>query len=169
MKVKQIIVGSMGVCCYILGCEKTGLGIVIDPGGSEDEILPELDGLNIKYIVATHGHADHVCGMAALRKKTSGRTVMHLADDEFFSQSQVRQFFSHLGLDHAPPADIKVQDGDILEAGGVRLTVLHTPGHTPGGICLYSAPHLFTGDTLFAGGVGRTDLPGGSHQQLFQS
>ena len=94
---------------------------------------------------------------------------MHSADADFFSQQQVEQFFSQLGLPASPPVDKKVEDGDILSFGSESLKIIHTPGHTPGGICLYGESNLFTGDTLFAGGVGRTDFPGGDTKQLLNS
>jgi hydroxyacylglutathione hydrolase len=171
MLTKQMTVGMMGVCCYIAACEKTKQGVIIDPGGNEDEILAACEelGLSVKYIVNTHGHPDHVCGNGRLKTATGAEIVMHSADADFFSQQQVEQFFSQLGLPASPPVDKKVEDGDILSFGSESLKVIHTPGHTPGGICLYGEPNLFTGDTLFAGGVGRTDFPGGDTKQLLNS
>lgn len=171
MQVKQMIVGMMGVCCYIVSCDKTRAAVIIDPGGNEDDILAacQQENLKVKYIVNTHGHPDHVCGNGKLKKSTGADIVMHAADADFFSQDSVEQFFSQLGLPASPPVDKRVEDGDALIFGNETLTVIHTPGHTPGGMCLYSQPDLFTGDTLFAGGVGRTDFPGGSTKQLMDS
>jgi glyoxylase-like metal-dependent hydrolase (beta-lactamase superfamily II) len=171
MHIKQMTVGMMGVCCYILSCEETGEGLIIDPGGNEDQILEACQSKNIsvKYIVNTHGHPDHVCGNKRLKDATHAQIVMHAEDADFFGQKNVEQFFSQLGLPPSPPVDNRVTDGDVITFGRESLSVIHTPGHTPGGICLYSNPHLFTGDTLFAGGVGRTDFPGGSTQQLLHS
>ncbi|MEW6428125.1 MAG: MBL fold metallo-hydrolase [Thermodesulfobacteriota bacterium] len=168
MIVEQLTVGVMGVCCYVIGCPETGKGLIVDPGGDEDDVLAAVKkhGLAIELIVNTHGHPDHVCGNGVLRKKTGAAIAMHEADADFFARPDIVQYFSALGLPPSPPVDRRLADGDILEAGTVRLAVIHTPGHTPGGICLYSAPHLFTGDTLFAGGVGRTDFPGGSTSKL---
>lgn len=161
----------MGVCCYIAACEETREGVIIDPGGGENEILAACDQekLTIKYIINTHGHPDHVCGNAKLKEATGADIVMHSADAEFFGQASVESFFSQLGLPASPPVDKQVEDGDKITFGNETLEVIHTPGHTPGGICLYSPPNLFSGDTLFAGGVGRTDFPGGSTQQLLDS
>ena len=171
MIVKQLIVGNMGVCCYILGCEETLNGVVIDPGGNIPDIMATVEesGLKLKYIIATHGHSDHVCGNRELREKTGAEIVMHKEDGDFFGKEEVQKYFSVFGLDHSPSPDITVKDGDAIEFGKEKLIVIHTPGHTPGGICLYAKPHLFTGDTLFAGGIGRTDFPGGSQEELFSS
>lgn len=171
MRIKQMTVGMMGVCCYIVSCEETKEGLIVDPGGNEDEILAacQNEDLKVQYIVNTHGHPDHVCGNKRLKDATGAKIIMHTADADFFGQKQVEQFFSQLGLPASPPVDIRVVEADTIVFGRESLTVIHTPGHTPGGICLYSKPHLFTGDTLFAGGVGRTDFPGGSTQQLLNS
>ena len=94
---------------------------------------------------------------------------MHADDADFFGRPEVERYFSMLGLPASPAADRLVRDNDLIELGSIRLQVIHTPGHTPGGICLYAAPHLFTGDTLFVGGVGRTDFPGGDTATLINS
>lgn len=168
MKVEQQMVGMMGVCCYILSCENTAKAAIVDPGGDEQRVLDRVNelGLDVEYIIATHGHPDHVCGNRKIKEATDGAIVMHEVDDEFFSQSQVQNYFSMLGLEASPPTDVLVKEGDLITFGDVSLRVIHTPGHTPGGMCLYSAPHLITGDTLFVAGIGRTDFPGGSHQEL---
>ncbi|AGF78746.1 Zn-dependent hydrolase, glyoxylase [Desulfocapsa sulfexigens DSM 10523] len=171
MFLKQITVGSMGVCCYIVGCSKTSLCAVIDPGGDEDTILEEVKkaGLTIDSIIATHGHPDHVCGNRILKEASGADIIMHEADSAFFSKPEVQNYFSMLGLEPSPPADRTVKDGDVITVGEEELLVIHTPGHTPGGICLYCAPDLITGDSLFVGGIGRTDFPGGSHDELIRA
>jgi glyoxylase-like metal-dependent hydrolase (beta-lactamase superfamily II) len=171
MRIKQMTVGMMGVCCYIVSSNETKEAVIIDPGGNEEDILAacQQENLKVKYIINTHGHPDHVCGNEILKKSTGADIVIHAADADFFGQERIEQFFSQLGLPASPPADKLVVDGDTLIFGNESLKVIHTPGHTPGGICLYSAPNLFSGDTLFAGGVGRTDFPGGSTQELLQS
>lgn len=168
MQVQQFVVGMMGVCCYIVSCEKTGEAVIIDPGGDEERLLAIVreQGLKIKYIVNTHGHLDHVCGNGAIQSATAAPIVMHEADIAYFGDPAIKGYFSRLGLAESPPADMGVRDGDSIEFGEEKLQVIHTPGHTPGGMCLYSAPHCFTGDTLFVGAVGRTDFPKGSMQQL---
>jgi glyoxylase-like metal-dependent hydrolase (beta-lactamase superfamily II) len=171
MILKQLTVGSMGVCCYIIGCEKTKRGAIVDPGGGEKTILATVKdmGLGIDYIIATHGHPDHVCGNRIIQEATGAKIVMHEEDAAFFFKKEVQSYFSMLGLEPSPPVDVTVKDGESITIGEEELRVIHTPGHTPGGICLYNPPDLITGDTLFVGGIGRTDFPGGSHQQLIDS
>jgi hydroxyacylglutathione hydrolase len=164
-------VGTMGVCCYLVACEETRKAMLIDVGGDEERLLAlcEKEGVSVEYIVGTHGHPDHVCGNARLQAATGARIVLHEADAAFFGRPEVVQYFSMLGLPPSPPADLTVADSDRLTVGTVSLEVIHTPGHTPGGICLYGAPNLFTGDTLFVGGIGRTDFPGGDGRQLLEA
>ncbi len=171
MRIEQISVGAMQVCCYIVSCETTNEAAIIDPGGDEELILGrcQKNNLQVKYIIATHGHPDHVCGNGHLKDKTGAQIVMHTKDAAFFWQPETRQYFSMLGLPESPKPDILVNDGDTITIGKETLQVIHTPGHTPGGMCLYNPPDCFTGDTLFAGGVGRTDFPGGSTQELLHS
>ncbi len=171
MIVRQIIVGSMAVCCYIAACEKTKKAAVIDPGGDVDKILAEVEqmGVTVDYVIATHGHPDHVCGNRAIQEATGAKIIMHKDDERFFGQDEVKQYFSMLGMEPSPPADIEVEEGDEITIGEEKFQVIHTPGHSPGGMCLYNSPDLITGDTLFVGGLGRTDFPGGSHQELLDS
>jgi glyoxylase-like metal-dependent hydrolase (beta-lactamase superfamily II) len=171
MQIKQLIVGTMEVCCYIVSCEKTGKAAIIDPGGNENKILSVANDnkLDIEYIIATHCHPDHVCANGPIKKATEAKIVMHREESEFFSQAKVRDYFSMLGLAGSPPADILVEDNESIDFGEVSLKVIHTPGHTPGGICLYGPGNCFTGDTLFVGAVGRSDFPGGSTSQLQNS
>lgn len=171
MIIHQLNVGPMGVCCYIIACEKTLKGAIIDPGGDEEQILTTCDRQNIsvEYIIATHAHPDHVCGNSAIKKATGAPIVMHGDEAAFISRPEISQFFAQLGLAASPPADRLVRDGDTINFGEVSLRVIHTPGHTPGGICLYAAPNLFAGDTLFVGSVGRTDFPGGNTDQMLNA
>ncbi len=161
----------MGVCCYIVSCAKTSKAAIIDPGGDEEKILDACnrDHLDVIYIIATHGHPDHVCSIGPIQQATGAKIIMHSADADFFGKPDIKAYFSQLGLAESPPPDILVEDGDTITIGDETLTVLHTPGHTPGGICLYNPPDCITGDTLFVGGVGRTDFPGGSMGELSHS
>lgn len=171
MRIEQIPVGMMQVCCYIVSCEETGEAAIIDAGGDENLILDRCrkNSLQVKYLIATHGHPDHVCGNHRIKEATGAQIVMHGDDAVFFWQPEVQSYFSMLGLPESPKPDILVKDGDIITFGNEQLRVIHTPGHTPGGMCLYNPPDCFTGDTLFAGGVGRTDFPGGSSGELMES
>ncbi len=172
MKVIQMLVGQMGVFAYIVGCEKTGEAIVIDPAGDEEEIVAKAaeEGLKIVKIVNTHTHADHTCGNTKIKELTGAEIIAHEADAPSMDSAHNQSFAQMLGCSRLLPADATVAAGDVVTAGEeVALKVLHTPGHSPGCICLYTPGHVFTGDTLFVGGVGRTDLPGGSMGQMLKS
>lgn len=170
MFVKQIQVGGFAVFAYIVACKNTNEALVIDPAAEEDRIFKEAEsrGYTIKYIVNTHSHIDHVMGNRRMKDLTNAEIIIH----EKESSALVQQSPYMMQMFHAepsPPADITVRNGDIITIGKVSLKVLNTPGHSPGSICLYNKGMVFTGDTLFVGGVGRTDLGGGSLQQLVSS
>jgi hydroxyacylglutathione hydrolase len=170
MFVKQIQVGGFAVFAYIVACKVTNEALVIDPASEEDRIFKEAKnrGYNIKYIVNTHSHIDHVMGNRRMKELTNAEIIIH----EKESSALIQQSSSMMQMFHAepsPPADITVKEGDIITIGETSLRVIHTPGHSPGCICLYHNGMVFTGDTLFVGGVGRTDLGGGSLQQLVSS
>ena len=133
----------MGVCCYIVACEKTGKAAVVDPGGDEERILREADGMGVtvEYIITTHGHPDHVCGVRKIQEATGAKIIMHAEDASFFDAPEVKSYFSMLGMEPCPPVDIQVKEGDVIHIGEEKLEVIHTPGHTPGGMCLYNADH----------------------------
>jgi len=171
MKIEQIMVGYMQVFCYLVYDENTGEAVLIDPAGNEDDLLELLSKKNLKlvYIVNTHGHADHTCGNDYLRKATGAGVVMHTRDNIFFQKPENVMFAGAMGFTPAGPADISVNDGDELSFGSAKMKFIHTPGHTPGSCCILIDGNLFTGDTLFVGAVGRTDLPGGSFEQLIES
>jgi glyoxylase-like metal-dependent hydrolase (beta-lactamase superfamily II) len=166
-------VGMLGCNCSILGDEVSREAIVIDPGDDISEIVALLEkhGLTVKTIAITHAHIDHIGGAAKLRALTGAPVYMH-ADDSFLAENLAMQA-QWLGI--APPEnpgiDTAAKEGDVLKAGGIEASVLHTPGHTPGSISLF-LPHekkLIAGDTLFRGSVGRTDLPGGDSAAIARS
>ena len=174
MILKKLVVGPFAANCYIIGSELTKEGMIIDPGDEAGEILKSVrDGqLDIKFIVLTHGHIDHVGAVKEVKEVTGAEVCVHTDDAKSIS-GQEGQLISRLvsGLSYsAPPSpDRLLKGGDSIDLGDLHLGVLHTPGHTPGGICLLGNGVLFTGDTLFNCGIGRTDLPGGSYSQLMNS
>ena len=171
MKVIQLDVGNLGTNCYILYCENTHEAAVIDPGGNSDRIVSALQREKLKpvCIVNTHGHGDHIAANTTI-KEIYGIPVYIHADDADMLTSAAKNLSGFIGMGFAcPPADKKLTDGDAIQIGTIQAKVLHTPGHTPGGICLLAGDLLFSGDTLFAESIGRTDFPGGSYRQLLTS
>jgi len=168
--VKQMEVGRMAVFAYLVGCEKTKEALLIDPAGDEDRILEvaSKNGLHIKYIVNTHSHVDHILGNRRMKDVTDATIVIHEKEAHALTH-QSQYMLNMFGADPSPPAGKTVKDGDVITVGEVSLSVIHTPGHSPGSICLHCDGLVFTGDTLFVGGVGRTDLEGGSTQVLVSS
>ena len=171
MLVEQMRVGPMAVFSYIVGCEQENEGLIIDPAGSEKRILARAGdlGLTIKYVVNTHGHADHTCGNRTVLSKTGADLVVHREDAGEILRGLNKAFSLAMGKRPSPEAHRLVTDGDFIKIGQTGLKVIHTPGHSAGSICLYGDGHLFTGDTLFVGAVGRTDLKGGSLEILLDS
>ncbi len=171
MDIEQIKVGFMDVFCYLVSCPRTKEAIAIDPAGDEEYVVQRITekGLNLKYIVNTHGHADHTGGNGRIKELTGASIIMHEVDNEFFSLPEWANHALQMGFAPSPPADICVKDNDYIEVGDVKLKVIHTPGHTPGGMCLYGDGNLFTGDTLFVGAIGRTDFPGGDYNTFMMS
>jgi hydroxyacylglutathione hydrolase len=167
MIVRQYEVGSLSVFAYLVADEKTKEGLFIDPAAETDKLVREADslGVKIRYIVNTHSHIDHVMGNREMAAKTGARIVIHEADAGTLVRPPA-YLLEMFNATASPPADVLVREGDLIEAGGVSLRVLHTPGHSPGAICLYQEGMVFTGDTLFVGGVGRTDFPGCSWEDL---
>lgn len=172
MHLEVLEVGPAAANCYLVICQETGQAAVIDPGGEPERILAAIEkrGANVQYIINTHGHADHIAANAAVKEATGAPILIHTGDAPYLTDTR-KSLLLYLGQDKAgPPADRLLREGDIITVGkGVTLEVLHTPGHTPGGICLKGDGFVFTGDTLFAGSIGRTDFPGGSFSTLINS
>ncbi len=171
MQITQLTTGTMQVFCYLIGCPASRHAAVIDPGGDEEKILAiaAAAGMTIRWIVNTHGHPDHTLGNARLREATGAAIVMHVDDARWITTPEAGAAFASMGLPFSPPPDRTVTDGEVLPLGEFGLTVLHTPGHSPGSICLLAPGNLFTGDSLFVGAAGRVDLPGGSFETLMAS
>ncbi len=152
MLVKSLVLGFLEENCYFLIDDRSGKALVIDPGDEEEKILDFIKGENLEvtHILLTHGHPDHVGAVPALVKETGAGVFLHESDARLF------------GL----PTAEKLEEGRTFILGGEKISVLHTPGHSPGSVCYVGPDHIFTGDTLFAGTVGRTDLPGGSGKDL---
>jgi glyoxylase-like metal-dependent hydrolase (beta-lactamase superfamily II) len=173
MQIETLIVGPLQVCCYLVYDEETKEGVVIDPGDSDPEILRRISTLNLKitYILGTHGHPDHIVGVDFLRKALKAPFLLHKDDDRFFQEPENFLTFKVWGFPENPRADALLKDGETLTFGGINLQVIHTPGHSPGSVCLYEKERgvLFTGDTLFVEAIGRADLPGGSYKLMLKS
>jgi glyoxylase-like metal-dependent hydrolase (beta-lactamase superfamily II) len=174
LMVRGIVVGVFQENCWVVGNRRTGEGICIDPGDQPDEVLALARdmGVKIKYIANSHAHIDHVMGVAGVHAATGAKFLLHQRDLELLRNGW-RGMAGRLGLDvrQGPPdPDMFVKDGDIVEVAGLRLRTIATPGHTPGSVSYYAEEGmLFSGDTLFRGSIGRTDLPGGNLDQEMKS
>lgn len=173
MYIETLQVGSLGTNCYLVGDEASKQAAVIDPGGEAGRILAAARQaeLTISHIINTHGHGDHMAGNADLVAATDAALVVHANDADMLTDPRLN-LSALMGMPLAGPAATRlVAEGDVIQVGGLALHVLHTPGHTPGGISLYAptAGVLFCGDALFQGSIGRTDLPGGDHGQLLEA
>jgi glyoxylase-like metal-dependent hydrolase (beta-lactamase superfamily II) len=170
MILKQFEVSGMAVFAYLLGEEGGGPGLVIDPADDADRILDEAkkNRLKIQYILNTHAHVDHVMGNEEMKRKTGAPILIHEMDAPSLTKIP-RAMLAMFGGRPSPAADQTVKDGDVIQVGSFSLNVLHTPGHSPGSVCFHGNGMVFTGDTLFVGGVGRTDLPGGSWPMMLRS
>jgi glyoxylase-like metal-dependent hydrolase (beta-lactamase superfamily II) len=160
--------GPLEVNCYIIGCEKTNKAAVIDPGGHAQEILEKLKNhnLTVVMIINTHGHFDHIGGNGDLLEVTGAELIIHRDDRPLLDRATEHAAVFGLRAEPSPEPTRQLDGGETLQLGELSLEIIHTPGHSPGGMCILVEDCLFVGDTLFAGSIGRTDLPGGNHQQL---
>jgi glyoxylase-like metal-dependent hydrolase (beta-lactamase superfamily II) len=171
----RLVVGPLQANCYVVACPETADAAVVDPGGDADRIIEYVraNGLHPRCIINTHAHPDHADANAALKARYHVPIWMHRGEAAMLSQAGPLMKLIGFAFEPSPPPDRLIEDGDELEIGTLKLRVLHTPGHSPGGICLLygggSPPILLSGDTVFAGSVGRTDFPGGSYDALMTS
>lgn len=169
--VDQIRVGPFRVFSYLVSDPQTREGLVVDPGAEAGRILRMVQNrkVSIRYVVCTHSHPDHTGAAAGVRKSTGDLLVVHEGEVRALTKWGNRLLSRMIGGHGAPSPDRIVRGGERLALGKAAVQILHTPGHSAGGICLYAKGHLFTGDTLFVGSVGRTDLPGSSPEALARS
>jgi hydroxyacylglutathione hydrolase len=171
MKYELVIVGALETNCYLVYCEETRACAVIDPGADPEKIISAIADLELKPVIVlnTHGHVDHIGGNSDIVGKYRVPLAMHAADTGMLQVSDYIELSLLLGARNSPPPDRLLAEGDEIAVGRITLRVMHIPGHTAGSVGFVAAGVLFSGDTLFCGGVGRTDLPGGSWKDLEKS
>ncbi len=170
MIIRQLPLGQLQTNCYIAGCEETRKAVVIDPGDEAGRILSELDhlALEVVYILNTHAHFDHIGANAAMVKATGAPLAVHELDLPLLRERGGAKLYG-LEIPASPEPDLLLAEGTVISFGKLSLRTLFTPGHTPGHVSFYDEGVVFDGDVLFAGGLGRTDLPGGSQKDLMES
>ena len=170
MILKKLELGMFASNCYVVGDESTKEGMIIDPGADANQILRAVEdlGLNIKVIALTHSHMDHVGALREVKEATGAEIAIYTDEAEFLQKQPLRGIFNPFSQP-LPPPDRLLKEGDMIDIGSLHFRVLHTPGHTPGGICLLEEGIVFSGDTLFNFGIGRADFPGASYDQEIDS
>jgi len=165
---RSISVGELAVNCYLVFSQESGGGYILDPGDDSEKIIRSVAELNIHpgAVILTHGHIDHAGGISPLLSAFDIPLLMHQDDLPVLNSQLNREMSAALGMEMPPQPDGFFSEGEEVRCDGVSLEVIHTPGHTPGSVCLKAGNMLFTGDTLFAGSIGRTDLPGGDFKTL---
>jgi len=171
MIIKRLAVGPLETNAYIVGDEVTKKAIIVDPGDEPDRILDEVksDKLEIEFIICTHAHFDHIGAAGDIKKETGAKILLHKNDLETYGLAKDQAAFWGYSMDEVPQPDDFIDEGDEIKVGNLSFKVLHTPGHSKGGICLHGEGVIITGDTIFQGSVGRTDFPGGSIEELKKS
>ena len=171
MIIKALAVGPIMANCFIVGCKETLEAVVIDPGDEADRILQSVTDLNltVKNILNTHGHFDHVSANKGIHAATGAPILIHALDAPMLQQISASAANWGLTAQDSPRPDRTIDEGDTITFGKITFKVIHTPGHTPGGVSFYADGHVFVGDTLFAGSIGRTDFPGGDFRTLKSS
>ncbi len=172
LMVRGMVVGVFQENCWVIGNRRTGEAICIDPGDQPEDILAMARemGVTIKLIANSHAHVDHILGVGDIKNETGAKFLMH-RDEASIAAQAAKSALMFVGREvpDPPKPDYEPEDGDVVEVEGVKLTVIHTPGHTPGSLSYYTEGMLFSGDTLFAGSIGSTDLPGGDYEQEMAS
>lgn len=173
MRITNLLSGALQANTYLAVDEKTNEGFIVDPGGYNKVLTKEVrdNDVNIKYIILTHGHSDHICGVNEHKAEFPDAKIVAYKDEEAMLENPNLNQSPGFGVPYSTKADILVSDGDELKVGDVTLKFIHTPGHTEGGMCIYvkEAKALFSGDTLFRQSIGRTDFPGGSYKEIMDS
>ncbi|HOJ50187.1 MAG TPA: MBL fold metallo-hydrolase [Spirochaetota bacterium] len=165
--VNRIIVGDMGVNCYIVGNEESVF--IIDPGDEAEYIINEVGNKKIEFILLTHGHIDHIMALNKIKEMINTKVYISELDKDFLFDSK-KNLSYFLGYNYVYKYDVEVlKDSDTIEFKNTKIKVISTPGHTPGGLCFYINNMLFSGDTLFRQSIGRTDFPGGDYATLIKS
>ena len=166
--VQSLVVGPLQVNCYLVACPTSRAALVVDPGDEGERIVAAIHsaGWQVVSIVNTHGHFDHIGANQVLVEATGAELLIHADDLPLLQKAQLHAQIYGLHAETSPPPDRILRDGDHIHFGELNCQVIHLPGHSPGGIALHCGRHLFAGDVLFAGSIGRTDLPGGDHQAL---